>query len=56
MAKLWRRDDRLNDLLLRRTARERILAAEARIPDAASPEFGFNSLEKSRGTILMNGC
>jgi hypothetical protein len=25
---------------------ERILAAEARIPDAASPEFGFNSLEK----------
>ncbi len=26
--------------------RERILAAEARIPDAAAPEFGFNSLEK----------
>jgi hypothetical protein len=27
-------------------ARERILAAETRIPVAASPEFGFNSLEK----------
>jgi hypothetical protein len=27
-------------------ARERILAAEMRIPVAASPEFGFNSLEK----------
>jgi len=27
-------------------ARERILAAEMRIPDVASPEFGFNSLEK----------
>jgi hypothetical protein len=27
-------------------AHERILAAETRIPDAASPEFGFNSLEK----------
>jgi hypothetical protein len=26
--------------------RERILAAETRIPDAALPEFGFNSLEK----------
>jgi hypothetical protein len=27
-------------------ARERILAAEMRIPVAASPEFGFNSLKK----------
>jgi hypothetical protein len=26
--------------------RERILAVQARIPDAAAPEFGFNSLEK----------
>jgi hypothetical protein len=26
--------------------RERILALEARIPDLAAPEFGFNSLEK----------
>jgi hypothetical protein len=26
--------------------RERILAVEARIPDATAPEFGFNSLEK----------
>ena len=46
MAKLRRRDDRVNELFLRRIARERILAAEMRIPDAASPEFGFNSLEK----------
>jgi len=26
--------------------RERILAAATRIPDAASPEFGSNSLKK----------
>jgi hypothetical protein len=43
MAKPWRRDNRLNQKF---RARERILAAETRIPDAASPEFGFNSLKK----------
>jgi hypothetical protein len=46
MAKLRRRDDHLNGLFVCRIVRERILAAETRIPDAASPEFGFNSLEK----------
>jgi hypothetical protein len=46
MAKLWRRNDRLNDRSGTQAARERILAGETRIPDAASPEFGFNSLEK----------
>jgi hypothetical protein len=46
MANRWRFRDAGTHVFLCRFARERILAAELRIPVAASPEFGFNSLEK----------